>query len=251
MAAAGTAAIGTLALARAAHPERRGRGAHTLGNLLALHGIVQPGDAHAAFPDAAVLLEPRCACCSVLRTSGRGRPGCVVHSGTGWASAGRVLRVGGAECGRRCGEDGRMCVASDHGPEAHEPHPLPSDTPPPPPRRSPDAHPDLQTHLNDLSQGGRLAQRTVDSHTYWYTRRSPSPRRNSAMCSPAPASRPAPCSASGRRSGRNSGSPAAIGRCPHSAHGGPPDAASAADWRAWRRAVMGRPIENLLELVGD
>ena len=47
----------TLALARAAHPERRGRGAHTLGNLLELHGIVQPGDAHAAYPDAAVLLE--------------------------------------------------------------------------------------------------------------------------------------------------------------------------------------------------
>lgn len=47
----------TLALARAAHPERRGRGAHTLGNLLALHGIVQPGEAHAALPDAAVLHE--------------------------------------------------------------------------------------------------------------------------------------------------------------------------------------------------
>lgn len=45
----------TYALARRAHPERSGRGAHTLGNLLALHRIEQPGRAHAALPDAAVL----------------------------------------------------------------------------------------------------------------------------------------------------------------------------------------------------
>ena len=47
----------TCVLARDAHPERGGRGAHTLGNLLKLHGIVQPGRAHAAYPDAAVLQD--------------------------------------------------------------------------------------------------------------------------------------------------------------------------------------------------
>jgi DNA polymerase III epsilon subunit-like protein len=45
----------TLALARRAHPERKGNGGHRLGGLVELHGIPMPGAAHAAYADAAVL----------------------------------------------------------------------------------------------------------------------------------------------------------------------------------------------------
>lgn len=45
----------TLSLARRAHPERKGNGGHRLGGLVDLHGIPMPGEAHAAYADAAVL----------------------------------------------------------------------------------------------------------------------------------------------------------------------------------------------------
>jgi len=45
----------TLKLAKLAHPERSGKGAHTLGNLVALHGLQMPGRAHEAYADTAVL----------------------------------------------------------------------------------------------------------------------------------------------------------------------------------------------------
>lgn len=45
----------TLKLARRAHPERKGKGAHTLRNLALLHGLTMHSNAHAAFAYAAVL----------------------------------------------------------------------------------------------------------------------------------------------------------------------------------------------------
>jgi DNA polymerase-3 subunit epsilon len=45
----------TLKLARLAHADRSGKGAHKLGNLVDLHGLQMPGRAHEAYADTAVL----------------------------------------------------------------------------------------------------------------------------------------------------------------------------------------------------
>ena len=62
----------TLKLARAVHPERSGRGAHTLGSLAGIHGI-SVGNAHRALDDVRVLVQ-------ILAAFSTSHPELVEHS---------------------------------------------------------------------------------------------------------------------------------------------------------------------------